>query len=153
MIVIGIDPGCAATGVAVVEMPVRQLRYCRTWRGDHEYLTEELGSLIRACQPGIIGVQSPVATSKSPRFYGGDRSGMSLARNAWLAGVLWGAARACWPGAHILAVPPVRRWGLKASERAWRTYWAWPLEQPGGRTSEHARDAAMIALQAWEMTK
>ena len=143
MIVLGIDPGCGHTGWAVIRGGRTALLDCGTIKDDHESTLTKLKALAAKHEAELIAVQSPVfRNGRTPRFHRGDRSGVGLAKNSELSGLIAGLFRGL--EYRVVTVAPSRRTGLKMPRLEWESYW-----EHAGRTSQDARDAAQIALQAY----
>ena len=150
MIVLGIDPGAGHTGWAVIKTDSRTIADIGTIRDAPYYPTgDALLTVAERYKPSFVAIQWPFkAEGKTPRFYidpktekPRDRSGVSFAKLAahtgWLYGYLAGR------GYPVIPAVPKRGAGCKVPRREWELYWQWT-----GRTSQDARDAAQIALQA-----
>jgi len=143
MIVLGIDPGAGHTGWAAIKTDSCTIVDIGTIR-DAPYGPTGDALLIVAerYKPSFVAIQWPFTSEgKTARYYPRDRSGVSFAKlaahTAWLYGYLVGC------GYPVLQVTPKRGAGLKMPLREWQLYWDWT-----DRTSQDARDAAQIALQA-----
>ena len=142
MIVLGIDPGCGHTGWAVVDVKRRLIVDIGTLRDKAAGETCEQIAYIAAIRyPHFIAVQNPISDGRVPRFYKGDKSGIALAKNVELSALILGYLQG--QGRPVVSVKPLRGTGNKMKRKDWQLYWQWT-----GRTSQDARDAAQIALQA-----
>ena len=148
MRLVGIDPGCGATGWALVETKPMRILDIGTWRGGPEkiqQLTMEWLD-VHQVERGIeyhVAIQVPgLWDGKWPRFYAGDKSGVGFAKHAMMAGWLCGMFSAC--GWEVVPCPSaeMRKKGPKLPVALFRADWSYS----GTPTSEHARDAAYIAL-------
>jgi len=143
--ILGVDPGYR-TGLAYVSVPdLPTLDIAMTCAS-----ADAIGvmdAILTEKHPGstnlICAVQTPIMAGKTARWNRGDRSGIGLAKNAALAGEIIGWLRG--RGYDVLAIPPTRGMGAK-SALAFNA--AFGNRIPSGRISEHARDAAMLALHA-----
>jgi len=156
MIVLGIDPGCTATGLAVVDTDAHKILELRTDRTG--YPVEDVKELLDSGYPiARVAIQVPIPPTGKLAFYpGGKASPASLVRHAaityQLVGYLERAAEianadAAWTGWGAFDVVEVcsqgrRGQGLKMDAAKFNLYWGFT-----GRSSEHSRDAAAIALQ------
>ena len=159
MRLLGIDPGCSATGWAIIETKPMSIIDIGTWRGGVEKIQQAAAKLAGyALTPEhkpVVAIQVPgLWHEKWPRFYGprrnpktgkmesGDKSGIGLAKQSMLAGWMCGMFVAA--GWHVILCPSpkMRRKGPKVPVATFRADWGYS----GTRTSEHARDAAYIAL-------
>ena len=142
MIVLGIDPGCGHTGWAVVDANRRMIVDIGTIRDKVTSQTcERLAGVSVTHAPHLIAVQNPIGNGRVPRFHKGDRSGIGLAKNVELSALILGNLQG--RGYQAVSVTPKRGIGCKMRLEDWIRYWQWT-----GRTSQDARDAAQIALQA-----
>ena len=142
MIVLGIDPGCGHTGWAVVDAKRRLILAIDTIRGKSSSTTcERLAGVAVIHEPHLIAVQNPIGNGRVPRFHKGDKSGIALAKNVELSALILGYLQG--QGRPVVSVKPLRGTGNKMKRKDWQLYWQWT-----GRTSQDARDAAQIALQA-----
>lgn len=156
MRILGIDPGCTATGLCMIE-PANRAASCpppipgllwtiveiATARGevdDHIFAVREM---VTGRGPDVAAVQVPAVQGQTAAFYrkGAKYSPMSIVKNAGhaarIAGVLEGL------GIPVQRIPSkdCRGRGFKMDRELWELNWRYPL-----RTSEDARDAAQIAL-------
>ncbi len=144
MIVLGIDPGYK-TGWALCELraggpplfrvePAGQPE-CGTWLnpwGDAE--------ANKYTPADLVCVQVP-AGEKAARVWN-RASTMSLVRNGMLSGWIAGLFRGAGRDVFLCPAPDCKAWGMKMPEAQWRALWGGYK----GRVSEHARDAAQLAL-------
>lgn len=155
--ILGIDPGCRTTGWAVVyETSPPDLADCGTIRtkSEAEMRDEIVAFFANLAIPSaapilsrVVAVQVPCWNEGlAPRYYAGN--GMSVARNAALAGWIVGTAEGKGARVEIVTSLQCRGKGLKMPEKIWRAAWNYD-----GRTSSHARDAAQIALIALNRIK
>jgi hypothetical protein len=140
--IIGIDPGYR-TGIAIVSVAGVFCSLIRAYTCSSRDVFGLLASEASCPDLQVCAVQTPIMPGKTARWHRGDRSGVGLAKNAALAGEIIGFLRG--RGYEVIAVPPGRGHGMK-SQAAFDM--AFGNRIPSGRISEHARDAAMLALHA-----
>ena len=151
--IMGVDPG-KQTGVAVIESlhgdcppPIPGLYWAVLKTVTHRDADE--GERIEAVEGmadwwrghgglAAVAVQTPFGVGRAPVYHPYP---MSLARHAGFVGRLCEALRNA--GQNVIEIPSqdCRKKGLKMDVRAWNANW-----KVDWRTSEHARDAAQIAL-------
>lgn len=138
MIVIGVDPG-SSSGIAVIETTRRQLLEYDTLGGGlakWEVTAEWIRERMDRWGVDLAVIQTPITQGKTPRW---NKSPVSLAKNAALSGLLAGV---CWALCdEVVLLPPMRSIGAKMDAHMFAVAWRF-----NGRISEHARDAAQIAL-------
>ncbi len=147
MIILGIDPGYQ-TGLALVDLidPQRpRILAQKTVQPKHPmdvFAAIDKFGLPQWTDEMGFAVQVPfMPGNKVPRFHPGDTSGISISKNAAMSYFIWGLLEG--RRLPVTAVPPKPGMGMKMSEQLWRH-----LFQFTKRISEHARDAAMLALNA-----
>ncbi len=143
MIVLGIDPG-VVTGMALIETTRRELLASTTERGGipkWQTAARYVDDLIHeGWRIDLAVVQTPIMEGKTARW---NKSPVSLAKNAALSGLLAGV---CWGlGIEMSLLPPMRNIGAKMNPKLFAAMWHF-----NGTISEHARDAAQIALAGWQ---
>lgn len=135
MTTIGVDPGCVATGWAVIRDGA--LVACGTLRTGN--VSSALVEIARTHNCQVAGVQVPCVRGKRAPFF--RRIGrMALVRHAQLCGEIVGALRA--GGITVLDIAPQ---DCRGATKRRRTYWLAAWNWRGRTPSEHARDAAEIA--------
>ncbi len=147
--ILGIDPGYL-TGVCHIAKQNGQwrIRGHHTWRSDRILTELDTCTLaLSSCPDSLtVAIQTPFFAGKTPRFFKGDKSGVSFAKQAALAERIAGWCEG--KGFHVVRVPPLRKSGMKANPVVWRSQFTWPEWKR--LPSQHARDAAMIALHVAE---
>ena len=145
MIALGVDPGCSATGIAVVDT----VKFCVLWQktlrkrelAKRGSLTMEVAvksalvDLILRWQPTVAVLQTPIFKGRGTPLW--NKSAVSVMKNvdisAKLAGYLEGI------GLKVILVPPKRNSGMKMDAALFAKIFHYE-----GRTSQHVRDAANL---------
>jgi len=140
MIVLGVDPGYQ-TGLAIVDVrEERVLRLMTVGPDERVALNDILTEMVTGYGAQVAVVQVPMFPSgKTPRW---NRSPVSLAKNAQLAGRIAGFLEGL--GLDVRREPPKPRRGMKMPRALF-------VRAFGCDGSEHARDAAILAL-SWNDT-
>lgn len=156
LLVLGVDPGCE-TGMALVRIDGSRPRVlwqmtARSREELHEAVydtqdeEDEQGYPCQeeeyACHRAVI--QTPIFAGKTPRW---NRSPISLAKHALTVGYLEGFFKGL--GFDVQMVPPKRGAGMKMSPEMFKMIFDFEGRMP----SQHARDAANLALQWQEPRK
>jgi len=157
MIALGIDPGCTATGFAVVDLDAHKVLALRTVKGDFEARRQAAADMEIRHHPTLVAIQVPIPEDGKIAFYnrgpdGKPRNVAAMIRHTAatyeLVGYYRGAVRQAQEMGFALTLVEVcsqgrKGQGLKMDAKRFNIYW-----QYEGRSSEHARDAAAIAAQA-----
>ena len=140
MIILGIDPGLSATGLAwVCDGAQPRLLDIRTMRGARMFAQVVSAAKYHGIQPDLVAVQVP---QMNPAIFGDNARAraMGVVKNAALANEIVGWLEG--QRYDVVKIAPGRGSGCKMPLAQWRAIWRYK-----GRTSQDARDAAMIALQ------
>ena len=137
-LVIGIDPGFTkpggkkkALGFALVQTDSGVLIWQHTYKGFDDFMADRARPV---CKRAVI--QVPIFDGKTPQW---NKSAISLVKNGNVSGQLVGYMAAV--GAQVQTVPPTRKSGMKMDPEFFKKVFKYD-----GRCSEHARDAANLAM-------
>jgi hypothetical protein len=140
MRILGVDPGCSATGWAILSEGGELLEAGTLSAGD---IPAAIAQIARTGKITHAIVQVPVLPSEpAPRWNPG--SGVALAKNAEVAGEIVGFLRGIGLPVEKILATRCRRIGMGASQRVFEA----DFGTGHGRISEHARDAAFLAKAA-----
>ena len=129
-LVIGIDPG-AHIGFALVQASGGVLIWQHTYTGFDAFIAD---TSRPNCERAVI--QIPIFDGKTPQW---TKSAISLVKNGYTSGQIVGYMIG--RGVKVQTVPPTRKAGMKMDAEFFRKVFKYD-----GRCSEHARDAANLAM-------
>ena len=129
-LVIGIDPG-AHIGVALVQTNGGAMIWQHTYKGFDAFVAD---TSRPCCERAVI--QTPLFDGKTPQW---TKSAISLVKNGYTSGLIVGYMMG--RGVQVQTMPPTRKAGMKMDAEFFKKVFKYD-----GRCSEHARDAANLAM-------